>query len=97
MLRMLDRHAVQELVSAEVPAGEIATQLKVSVRTVRRTARESAVAGGDDVTARAACGIGRPKLTPMVYERIVALVRKDLERRRARSGAGRGRKGRRLA
>jgi transposase len=77
---MLDRHAVQALVRADVAAHEIAKQLGVSVRTVRRIVRESAVEGGDDVTARAARGIGRPKVTPTVYERLVALVREDLER-----------------
>ncbi|MGH8749886.1 MAG: IS21 family transposase [Burkholderiales bacterium] len=77
---MLDRHAVQELVRAKVPAREIARQLQVSVRTVRRIVREAAVAGGDEATARAARGIGRPKITPRLSERIGALVREDLER-----------------
>ncbi len=36
---MLSRHAVQELVRAKVTAGEIAEQLKVSVRTIRRIAK----------------------------------------------------------
>ena len=37
---MLDRHAVHALVRAEVTAREIAQQLAVSVRTVRRIVRE---------------------------------------------------------
>ena len=41
---MLDRHAVQALVRAKVTAREIAEQLKVSVRTVRRIVREGEVA-----------------------------------------------------
>ena len=52
MLRILDRHAVQALARAKVTAHEIAAQLKVSVRTVRRIVREAAVPPDDDVGAR---------------------------------------------
>jgi hypothetical protein len=38
---MLDRHAVQELVRAQVPARAIAKQFGVSVRTVRRFKKPS--------------------------------------------------------
>lgn len=44
---MLDRHAVQELVRAQVTARAIAKQFGVSVRTVRRIVREVAVEVGD--------------------------------------------------
>ena len=51
---MLDRHAVQALVRAKVTAREIAEQLKVSVRTIRRIVREGEVSTGDDASARSA-------------------------------------------
>ena len=77
---MLDRHAVQELVRAKVTAREIAKQLGVSVRTVRRIVREGAVATADDAEARTAIQIGRPRVTGAIRERIDALVREDAER-----------------
>ncbi|HEX2722508.1 MAG TPA: IS21 family transposase [Gemmatimonadaceae bacterium] len=82
---MLDRHAVQELVRAGVTARVIAKQMGVSVRTVRRILREAAVEGSvegstDDAVARAARGIGRPRVTEELRGRIAALLREDYER-----------------
>jgi transposase len=80
MLRMLDRHAVQELVRAKVTAREIAKQFGVSVRTVRRILREARVESGDDAAGRHARRIGRPGVTEEMRARIVALVAEDAER-----------------
>src|SRR5258708_2343034 len=80
MLRMLDRHAVQALVRAGVTARGIAQQLGVSVRTVRRIVREAVVAGGEDRAARQARGIGRPRVTDTVRDRVTALMTEDPER-----------------
>jgi transposase len=77
---MLDRHAVQELVRAHVTAREIATQLGVSVRTVRRIVREGVIESGDDVAARSAREIGRPRVTDATRARVRALVLEDPER-----------------
>jgi transposase len=77
---MLDRHAVQELVRAEVTAREIAMQLGVSVRTVRRIVREGVVESGDDIVARSAREIGRPRVTDATRARVRALVLEDPER-----------------
>ncbi|HXD21864.1 MAG TPA: IS21 family transposase [Gemmatimonadaceae bacterium] len=77
---MLDRHAVQALVRAEVTAREIAKQLGVSVRTVRRIVREGRVESGDDAAAREARRIGRPAVTEGMRARIAALVAEDQER-----------------
>jgi transposase len=77
---MLDRHAVQELVRAKVTAREIAKQLGVSVRSVRRIVKEGAVAISDDAVARSARQVGRPRLTDAIRERIEALVREDVDR-----------------
>jgi transposase len=77
---MLDRHAVQELVRAQVTARAIAKQFGVSVRTVRRVVREAAVVEGDDGLVRQALDIGRPRITEAVRTRVGALVLEDPER-----------------
>jgi transposase len=77
---MLDRHAVQELVRADVTAREIAEQFGVSVRTVRRILREGQVATGDDASARSARHVGRPRVTDAIRARVQALVLEDPER-----------------
>jgi transposase len=77
---MLDRHAVQELVRANVTAPEIAKQFGVSVRTIRRIVREGAVQTGDDVTARRVRHVGRPRVTDAIRARVQALVLEDPER-----------------
>jgi len=77
---MLDRHAVQELVRAKVTAHAIATQFRVSVRTVRRIIREGGVETGDDVAARSARAVGRPRVTDALRARIQALLVEDAER-----------------
>ena len=77
---MLDRHAVQALVRAKVTAREIAEQLQVSVRTIRRIVREGEVATGDDAAARRARQVGRPQVTEAVRARVHALVLEDPER-----------------
>ena len=77
---MLDRHAIQELVRAKVTAREIAKQLGVSVRTVRRIVRETPVPAGDDAAARHARQVGRPHVTDAVRARVEALVVEDAER-----------------
>jgi len=77
---MLDRHAVQELVRADVTAREIAKQFGVSVRTIRRIVREGEVQTGDDATARNARHVGRPRVTDAIRARVQALVLEDPER-----------------
>lgn len=77
---MLDCHAVQELVRAKLTTREIAKQLGVSVRTVRRIVREGDVATGDDAAARIARHVGRPQVTDAIRARVQALVLEDPER-----------------
>ena len=77
---MLDRHAVQALVRAKVTAREIAEQLQVSIRTVRRIVSEADIAMGDDGRARRARQVGRPQVTEAVRARVHALVLEDPER-----------------
>lgn len=77
---MLDRHAVQALVRAKVTAREIAKQLGVSVRTIRRIAREDQIEQVNDAAARNARQIGRPSVSETLRSRIAALVAEDAER-----------------
>jgi transposase len=77
MLRMLDRHAVQELRRAGVSARAIAKQYGVSVRTVRRIGREPPVSDGVEAVGRQARRIGRPRVTAALRERVAALVADD--------------------
>lgn len=74
MLRMLDRHAVQELLRAGVRPRLVAKQFGVSRRTVERIAREARVATADEHTARSARRIGRPPLTGDVREQVRELL-----------------------
>lgn len=74
---MLDRHAIQELLRAKVPARQIAKRVKASVRTVRRIGREAAVESGDDAASRARRGIGRRGVSDAVRSRVTALLTDD--------------------
>src|SRR3989304_7507820 len=74
MLRMLDRHAIQELLRADVPVRQIARQFEISRWTVRRIARETAVASSDETSSRAHRGIGRPGVSEAVRARVAALL-----------------------
>src|SRR3990172_3590727 len=77
MLRMLDRHAIQELLRADVPVRQIARQFEISRWTVRRIARETAVASSDETRSRAHRGVGRPGVSEAVRARVAALVADD--------------------
>jgi hypothetical protein len=77
---MLDRHAVQQLLLAKVPAREIAQQVHTSVRTVRRIAREAKIEAVNDATARATHPVGRPAIALETQTRVKALLEEDPER-----------------
>src|SRR5438067_12099043 len=74
MLRMLDRHAVQELLRAGVRPRLVAKQFGVSRRTVERIAREARVADADDHAARGERRVGRPPLDGGVHEQVRDLL-----------------------
>lgn len=71
---MLDRHAIQELLRADVTVRQIAWQFEISRWTVRRVARETAVASSDETSSRAHRGIVRPGVSEAVRARVAALV-----------------------
>jgi transposase len=77
---MLDRHTVQELLRAKLSARRIARQLRISVRTVRRIARETPIESVDAAAAHARHPIGRRGVPATVRERVKALLTEDAER-----------------
>jgi hypothetical protein len=86
MLRMLDRHAVQELLRAGVKTRAVAQQFRVSRRTIERIAREAAIRSDADGIIRregdhpGARSVGRPQVTAALRARVQALVLDDPER-----------------
>lgn len=74
---MLDRHAVQALLGAKVTARAIALQFQISVRTVRRIAREAGIGSAEDRTPGSTGRVGRPRVTEAIGDRVRALVTED--------------------
>lgn len=77
MLRMIDRHAVQQMLTAGVRIGEVARHFGVSRRTIERIRHEPAVAEGDDAASRRARRMGRPRVADEVGERLRELIVAD--------------------
>lgn len=74
---MVDRHAVQQMLSAGMTNGEVAGHFGISVRTVRRIRREGSVEDGDDRKARETRRVGRPRIGAEVRDRMRALMEED--------------------
>ena len=79
MLRMIDRHAVQQMLTAGVRIGEVARYFEVSRRTIERIRKEPAVEGAEGAVARWKRGVGRPPVPATVRERMRALIAEDPE------------------
>lgn len=79
MLRVIDRHAVHALLEAGQKQTEVAKQLGISERLVRRMPKEPPVADGDDAVERRRRGIGRPAVPDAVKRRLVTLMAEDPE------------------
>ena len=77
MLRMIDRHAVVQMLTAGVRIGEVARQFGVSRRTIERIRKEPAIETADDGAARRRRGVGRPPVPEAVKERMRALMEAD--------------------
>ena len=74
---MVDRHAVQQMLSAGMTAGEVARHFGISKRTVRRIRREAPVEEADDRKARKKRRMGRPRVPDGVRDRMRALMVED--------------------
>ena len=79
MLRMIDRHAVQQMLTAGVRIGEVARHFEVSRRTIERIRKEPAVEGAEGAVARWKRGVGRTPVPSTVRERMRALIAEDPE------------------
>jgi transposase len=85
MLKMLDRHAVQELLRAGMQVRAVAEQFRVSRRTIERIAREGKIGSDADGILRRerdadTVGVGRPRVTAALRARVHTLVLDDPER-----------------
>ncbi len=76
---MLKRHEIQVLLKAGHSRAEVAQLTGVSIRSVKRVAKEGAVTQVDDAAARATRGIGRPSLVEDFRKPIVALLEQERE------------------
>ena len=70
MLRMLDRHAVQELLRAGLTPRAIAKQYRVSRRTIERIRLEAAVTAADVAAGLIAPKVGRPRVDDALRARV---------------------------
>lgn len=77
MLRMIDRHAVKQMLTAGVRIGEVARHFEVSRRTIERIRKEPAIETAEDGEARRERRMGRPGVPEAVKSRIRALVEAD--------------------
>jgi transposase len=76
---MVDRHAVQQMLSAGLSAGEVARHFGISSRTVRRIRQEARVETADDAVARRTRRVGRPRVPDRTRDRMRALMEGDPE------------------
>lgn len=76
---MIDRHAVQALVKSGLSTKEIAQQMRISLRSVQRIAKEPGIDRADDAQARRQRRVGRPPVPEPVRLRLRELVAADPE------------------
>ena len=74
---MLKRHAIQVLAEAGVPTGQIAKQVGVPERSVRRIAAEPAVESTNDRSERKRRGVGRPSKVEQFREFLVGQLEEN--------------------
>ena len=79
MLRMIDRHAVKQMVMAGVAIREVAGHFEVSRRTIERIVKEPPIEGSDDEASRRARRLGRPRIAAEVRARMRELMVGDPE------------------
>ena len=76
---MLKRHEIQVLLKAGHSRAEVAQLTGVSVRSVKRVAKEGAITQVDDAAARVMRGIGRPSLVEDFRKPIADLLEQERE------------------
>jgi transposase len=79
MLRMIDRHAVQQMLAAGVGVGEVARHFGVSRRTIERIRKEPPVESAEDGSERRRRRMGRPSVPEAVRARMRDLMLEDAE------------------
>lgn len=77
MLTLLERHKVQVLLEAEFSAADVAKRTGISLDTVRRVQRESAVTHADDKREHRERRIGRPSLAAPFALKVAAWLREE--------------------
>lgn len=76
---MLKRHEIQVLLKAGHSRAEVAKLTGVSIRSVKRVAKEGVITQVDDAVARVTRGIGRPSLVEDFRKPIVDLFEQERE------------------
>jgi transposase len=77
MIGAMARHRVQVLRAGGKTLRRIATETGISLRSVKRIVRESAIAEPADVASARARGVGRPSLVDAYRDRIVEILAAD--------------------
>ena len=77
MLRMLERHAVQELLRAGLTPRAIARQYGVSRRTIERIRQEDAVTAAAVAAREIAPAVGRPRVDATLRARVAEWLREE--------------------
>jgi hypothetical protein len=79
MWGMLKRHEIQVLLKAGHSRAEVAQLTGVSIRSVKRVAKEGAITYVDDAAARVTRGVGRPSLVEDFRKPIADLLEQERE------------------
>jgi transposase len=77
MLTLLERHKIQVLLDADFSAADVSKRTGVSVDTVRRVQRESAVVHTDDQREHRERRIGRPSVAAPYVDKVVSWLKED--------------------
>src|SRR5215510_4914169 len=79
MLTLLERHKIQVLLDADFSAADVAKRTGVSVDTIRRVQRESAVVHTDDQRERRERRIGRPSVAAPYADKVASWLKEAPE------------------
>ncbi len=74
---MLKRHEIKVLLNAGHSQTEVARLAGISLRSVKRIAKEEAITHVDDHARRRDCGIGQPNVVGNFRKSVVAVLEKE--------------------